>query len=123
MRLLAVALGFSLRLPRGDGAAAGLLAALTVPTVLQDTEPTAQLSVSELTQSHLHTWLSHVLSGDDCANQTAQMLDELHHSYTARMVPDVLRDECDQFIYYEKFGSKKEVCHAIVENLIHTWKG
>merc|ERR1719473_1850406 len=77
-------------------------------------------------QKDVSLWLEFVLAGvgsdESCANRTAAMMDELHHAYTKRQVPEVLRDECDQFLYYERFGSDKEVCHAIVEHLIRTWQ-
>jgi len=70
-------------------------------------------------------WLEFMLAGvgsdESCANRTAAMMDELHHAYTRRQVPEVLRDECKHFLYYERFGSDEEVCYAIVEHLIRTW--
>jgi hypothetical protein len=77
-------------------------------------------------QKDVSRWLEFVLaavgSEESCANRTAAMMDELHHAYTKNQVPGVLRDECEHFLYYERFGSDKEVCHAIVEHLIRTWK-
>mmetsp|Transcript_160379 Transcript_160379/g.295588 ORF Transcript_160379/g.295588 Transcript_160379/m.295588 type:complete len:184 (-) Transcript_160379:32-583(-) len=58
-----------------------------------------------------------------CAEETAAMLKELRYAYTARQVPVVLRWECDEFIYYKRFGSDREVCHAIIDHLVNTWKG
>ena len=43
------------------------------------------------------------------------MMDELHHAYTRRMVPEVLHGECDHFIYYEKFGADEEARAADLE--------
>merc|ERR1719353_1741144 len=88
--------------------------------------PLAVVQKDDLLKEDLSNWLAFVLAGvgsdEGCANRTAAMMDELHHAYTKRQVPELLRDECDQFIYYERFGSNKEVCHAIVEHLIHTWQ-
>merc|ERR1719353_502330 len=88
--------------------------------------PLAVVQKDDLLKEDLSNWLAFVLAGvgsdEGCANRTAAMMDELHHAYTKRQVPELLRDECDQFIYYERFGSNKEVCHAIVEHLIRTWQ-
>merc|ERR1719160_1062763 len=48
---------------------------------------------------------------------------ELRYAYSRRVVPSVLRDECDLYIYYERLGKNREVCHAVVDNLVNTWKG
>merc|ERR1740130_1625561 len=48
---------------------------------------------------------------------------ELRYSYTRRQVPSILRDECDLYIYYERLGKNREVCHAVVDNLVNTWRG
>lgn len=89
-------------------------------------------------QDKLHkevtTWFSHVLlhqpKEEDvktCADETSAMMDELHHAYTRRMVPEVLRDECDAFLHFEdhvsEFGDNQEVCHAVVDHLLATWDG
>lgn len=85
--------------------------------------------VSGKLKAHLDAWLSDVLSDKfdkdpkKCANETAAMMDELRYAYTRRLVPEVLRDECKHFLYYERFGSDEEVCYAIVEHLVNTWKG
>lgn len=80
-------------------------------------------------KAHLDAWLKDVLSDKfdedpkKCAKETEEMLEELRYAYTRRLVPSVLRDECKHFLYYETFGSDEEVCYAIVEHLINTWKG
>jgi len=76
-------------------------------------------------KQRLDAWLSHVFSDDpeECALETAAVMKELRYAYTARLVPSVLRDECEQYLYYERFGRDADVCHAIVEHLINTWRG
>merc|ERR1719401_22225 len=50
-------------------------------------------------------------------------MNELRHAYSARMVPKILYSECSDFLYYKRFGSKPEVCKAVITNLINTWRG
>lgn len=79
-----------------------------------------------LLSSRMDAWLLHLLAGEspeECASETAAMLEELRHAYTAGQVPEVLQQECGHFIFYKNFGSKPEVCLAIVDYLIKTWRG
>mmetsp|Transcript_109224 Transcript_109224/g.216910 ORF Transcript_109224/g.216910 Transcript_109224/m.216910 type:complete len:221 (+) Transcript_109224:57-719(+) len=126
--LLCTSFAIAARLPqlghlRGNG---------TLGSVQRGT-PDLSNSSSTIAKQHLHAWLvgllglegKPLLSEDPnkCADETAIMLEELRYAYSRRMVPEVLRDECKHFIYYENFGKEKEVCEAIVEHLINTMRG